>query len=408
MKAIYVLIIGLLSLIPFFFHALTITPMGTDAVYFYLFSCQAPNIPTNIEIPFLSKLFFESLPCDLLSFKFVSSLFLFVSALVVAKIGELFDKEYGWLAGVFVFISTAWLNFHIQIEDDILGFPLLFMATYFFLIGQMENKGNKWKAISIALVLFTGAFVWKGALLYLVAFSFFWVPALITLFGVFFIIGFGSLDQLVGKNMVAENMNVLLYTLFGTGTLGLGHGMGLVGLYFYRQRQWLFVPFLVGLLLNLKWAIHLAPFLGVGMMLIVRDFDLKIKSGKLKFEGWVNKYFVWIFVGMALVSITAQSAGLLLQAPYPAQIEAVQFAIEKSGDATMANDWSYGYWIMFFGGRTEIYGGGWTDYYLQDHEKPEGILLTENPVPLKECRLLKEWAKGGFYKNSIQVYDCAQ
>jgi len=163
------------------------------------------------------------------------------------------------------------------------------------------------------------------------------------------------------------------------------------------------VPFLVALLLNLKWAVHLSPFLGVGIMLAIRDFDLKIVHGKLRLEPWVNKHFVLIFVGMALISISTQSIGLLLQTPYQTQIEAVSFAVEQANGKQMDNDWSYGYWVMYFDGNTATYGGGWPDY---TESWNDDILLTENPKINTDCRLLRTWKKGGFYKNDIRVYDC--
>lgn len=398
-----VLLIAFFSFIPFLFHVLHPLVLGTDAVFFYLFSCGASNIP-QVPIQPLAKLLFEALPCNLIVFKFVSSIFLFASSLIVAKIGELFDKKYGWLAGVFVFFSIAWLGFHIQIEDDLLGYPILFGSVYFFLKGMRDNDRFS-KALAVALVLFVGAFVWKGALLYLAAFSFFWLPSLIILLFVLFYIGFGSIGALFGNSLIQENMDFVKTFLFaGAGSIGLGHGMGLVGVYIYRYRNWLFVPFLVALLFNLKWAIHLSPFLGVGIMLAIRDFDLKIKTGKLRFESWVNNRFVVIFIGMALISLTTQSIGLLFQTPYPGQIEAVSFAVEQANGKLIDNDWSYGYWIMYFGGKTITYGGGWPSY---TDSWNDAILLTENPKINTDCKLLKKWPKGGFYKNDIRIYNCA-
>lgn len=395
-------IIAFLSFTPFFFHVLHPLVLGTDAVFFYLFSCGATNIP-QVPIQPLAKLFFEALPCDLTVFKFVSSIFLFASSLIVAKIGELFDKNYGWLAGVFVFFSIAWLGFHIQIEDDLLGYPILFGALYFFLKGLYGDGGNRSKAISVALIIFTGAFVWKGALLYLVIFSLFWFPALIILLVVLAFIGFGAIGALFGNDLIQENMNFVLGFLAGAGTIGLGHGLGLIGLYIYRKKVWLFVPFLVALLLNLKWTMQLSPFLGVGIMLAVRDFDLKIRAGRLRFEPWVNKWFAWIFVGMALVSVTTQSLGLLFQTPYSTQVEAVSFAVEQANGKLIDNDWSYGYWVMFFDGNTATYGGGWPSY---TESVNESVLLTENPKLPPNCELLKVWYGGGFYKNDIKVMSC--
>ncbi len=407
MKRKHLLLILLFSFLPFVFHVLTPVPIGGDAPFFFLFSCSAPNIPTTVAIPFLSEMFFNILPCNQVLFKLVSSIMLFASSVIVAKTGELFDKENGWLAGVLVFASIAWIHFHIQIEDDILGYPILFLANYFFLKGQLD-KNNSLKVIAIVLVLFVGGFIWKGALLYLVAYSFFFLLAFITLIGSLLYIGFGSLKGLfVGNRLINENLN--FFDLFlspnsGIGQLGFGHGIGLVGLYIYTRRIWLFVPFLFAMLLNIKMTIHIAPFLGLGLMFLVTDMETFIKRKGIVFkEWWANKYFKEVFVGLSLFFTLLVSIMLLFQIPYSSQIKAVQFAVEQSNGETISNDWSYGYWILFFEGKTKTFGGGQPPY---TDSWPNKILLTENPEPNKDCVLLKQWDKAGFYDADIQVYRC--
>ena len=120
-------------------------------------------------------------------------------------------------------------------------------------------------------------------------------------------------------------------------------------------------------------------------------------------EKWVKDHFIAIFIGLAFVSVLTQSIGLLFQTPYESQIEAVKFAVEKADGRLLDNDWSYGYWIMFFGGKTVTYGGGWPDY-TESWNDP--ILLTENTKPNSDCKLIKTWVQGGFYKADIQVYAC--
>ncbi len=234
----HLLLILVFSFIPFVFHLLTVVPVGTDSSFFYLFSCGNEKIPASVDIPFLSKTFFELLPCNLILFKGVSLIALVVSSIIVAKMGELFNKKHGWTAGVLVFLSTAWLHFHVQVEDDLLGYPIVFLANYFFLRGQLE-KNNSLKLLAVALVLFTGIFVWKGALLYLVAYSFFFVFALIALVGSLLYIGFGAIRGLLGNRLIGENLNV--FDLFlspnsGVSQLSFGHGLGFLGIYLYTRK----------------------------------------------------------------------------------------------------------------------------------------------------------------------------
>ncbi len=406
MERKHLLLILLFSFLPFVFHLLTVVPVGTDSSFFYLFSCSNEKIPTNIEIPFLSKLFFELLPCNLILFKAVSLIALVFSSIIVAKTGELFNKKLGWTAGVLVFLSTAWLHFHLQVEDDLLAYPILFLANYFFLRGQLV-KNNSLKVLAVVLVLFTGIFVWKGALLYLVAYSFFFVFALITLVGSLLYIGFGAIKGLVGNKIINENLDV--FNLFlspnsGISQLSFGHGLGFAGIYLYTRKIWLFLPFLIATLINIKWTIHLSPFLGVGLMLLVADANnYRIKKGIIFKEWWANNYFVEIFVGLSLFFTAALSIMILFQLPYSAQTEAVQFTVEQANGELISNDWSYGYWIFFFGGDTKTFGGGWPSYTESWSNR---ILLTENPEPNTDCKLLREWKGSGFYGADIKVYDC--
>lgn len=396
----HILIIAFFAFIPFFFYLFFPTLLGADSFYFYVVSCDGAS---GGDIPLLSRIFFDLMPCNLTAFKYLSFFVLLVSSLIVAKTGELFNKQFGWTAGVFVFISIAWVHFHVQIEDDLLAYPVLFLANYFFLKGQL-NKDNGRKLFAVVLVVFTGALIWKGALLYLVAYTFFFVTSLVILYASLYYIGFGAMHALLGNDLIQENMNAFLLSTLGPRTLGLGHGLGLIGLYLFTRRQFLFVPFLIAMLFNAKWAIHLSPFLGIGIMLMVSDLHGFVLRKGIVFKEWyANKHFKEMFLVLALFSTIALGVGLLFQSPNPSQLEAVQFAVEEAQGEKIDNDWSYGYYIMFFGGDTNTFGGGWPRYTASYNDK---ILLTENPRPFPTCRILRIWYGGGFYGSDIFVYNC--
>ena len=350
----------------------------------------------------MSEWFFKLLPCDLFVFKAVSFVAMFISAIIIGKTGELFDKKHGWMAGILVFISISFTHSFLQVEDDLLGYPVLFLANYFFLKSGF-NKSNYLKALAVALVLITGALLWKGALLYLVVYSFFFVLGIIVLYSVLYYIGFGAMHALLGNNLIQENVNGFL-SLLQPGTLGFGHGIGLLGMYILNRRIWLVIPFFVAMLLNIKWAVHLSPFLGLGLMFLVVDINnFRIRKGIVFREAWANKHFINIFIVLALVSTSTLSIGILLQPPYDSQLEAVEFAVQQAEGKKIDNDWSYGYYIMYFGGDTNTFGGGWPRYTESWNDK---ILLTENPEPNPDCKLLRVWEKGGFYQEDIKVYNC--
>jgi len=383
--------IGLFSLIVFMFHVVHPFMVGTDSYYVYAFSCEQEVNPDGLQ--FLARLFFEYYPCDLLAYKFLSAIVLFVSSVIVAKTGELFDKKNGWLAGLLVFVSIAWVHWHIQIEDDLLGYPVLFLANYFMLKGSL-NKSNLWRLIAIALVLFTGALIWKGALLYLAIYSFFFLIALITLFGVLYYIGFGAMHALIGNPYILENWHGLSFR-----TPGLGHGVGLLGLYLFTRKIWLFVPFLIFSILNVKWAVHLSPFLGLGLMFFYIDI-VKNKHKIPESDVWFHKHLHWVPYIIGLVAVIMVSVMLVFQIPHANQMEASERVVELSEELNVgiSNDWSYGYWIRYFGGVPNNEGGG---RETSDH-LPGTVVLTEEDKP--ECELLEEFGKG--FNFDLKIYKC--
>lgn len=397
-KAFGFLFLFLLSAIPFVFHLLVLVPLGGDAPFFFMLGCDS-SLDSH-SVPILSRLFFLLLPCNLLVFKLVSFVVLFVSSVIVAYTGELFDKRLGWMAGALVFFSVAWVQFHIQIEDDLLAYPLLFLAVYLFIRGDL-NKSNFLRGGAVALILFAGSFFWKGALLYLVGLSFLWSPALIILFIVLFNIGFGSMHALLGNSIVGENLNALV-----AGGLGLGHGIGLFGAYVLVKNYfglrvralWWFLPFFVAMLLNVKWALHLSVFLALGLFFLVKDFE----ENKYRFfkADWVTRNWLSLVLVLVFVMDLGLSVGLLFQFPHANQLEAVQETVSLSLEKGLpiSNDWSYGYFIRFFGGVPDNEGGGGLESILH---RPS-VTLSEQRVT--GCIFLKSFGKG--FNFDLNLYEC--
>lgn len=376
------------------------------------------NFPDD-NTPIVSKILFQTMTCNQFLFKAIIFVAIFFSSLVVAKTGELFNKQQGWLAGVLVFLSTAWVNYHIQVEDDLLAYPLLFLANYFFLRGLMANR-NYYKGFGVLLAILIGLFVWKGAFLYLVVYSFFFVPALIIVFAFLLFINSGALHQIfLPSDSVMENVSALKALELGFGYFGFGHGLGMLGAWVFSRRIFfLGLAFFVASLFNIKWTIHAAPFLGIGLMLLFVKFLEKQPKDYVKpvsrFKWWVS-FDEWVFKNpekalVLLVFLVILVTRIIffvgadtLYAPFPAQIEAIDFLIQKASGGQVFNDWSYGYLILQAGGKTLNFGGGGGDRFVHLEEK--GYYLTENPEGLP-CDLVSVWEKKGFWGSDLKIYKC--
>lgn len=368
-------------------------PFGVDPIYFFGVSCgwYADN-----DLLLFSKFFFENLPCNLIVFKFVGFLLTFSCFLVLWKTGELVDKEFGWLASLFSVVTTGFVLPMFFFEDDLLAFPFLFLANYFFVKGFLKKEFAP-KLFSLGLVLFVGLFIWRGAFLYLLAYSFFFWPASVLLLFSFVFIPFDTmLANFLPSFDAVEN-----YPILGLGTLGFGWiGLGV----FLIGKLWIGLPFLFFGLLKSKYLIHFGFWLGLGFVFFARFLNVhpkfKARFGVEFTSGLSKTLSFWCFLiacGLALNVV-------FFQPPLDFQVEAVKSVVELSSVSgkPILNDWSYGYWIRFFGGVPSNEGGG--GWVFAEPIK-NSVVLTEKNVDLSiiDCDLNGYYGSVGY---SIKTYSC--
>lgn len=392
LKKHQILILILLSVIPLAFNLIRPNLFGTDTYYFYAVACGNAEITS---IPILSQIIFSVMPCDFVWFKIVGFLLLASTVLIVAFMGSKLNKEFGWLAGVFLFLNSLTILEFSRLEDDTFAFPILIFAMLLFLLGEMKSK-NLYRFIALGLVLFAGL-IWKGAFVYLVAFSLSFIPALIVLILVMvFVVKnlIGAITVFYTNFEIAENLPII----------GLAYQLFLLIGFLGAKRFFILQLALFGFLafINAKFAIHLVPLLAIGLTFVVSKFftlpDLRFNPAKPYVKWLIPVILIYAFV----IAITT---GFLILNQFPTvhQMEAVEFAVEQSGDTNVSNDWSYGYYILAAGGKTQTFGGGWPIY---NYSYINPILITENPIDHPVCKLLKEWENGGFDNARIRVYDC--
>lgn len=389
-----ILIILALCIVPFLFYFARPDLFGTDTYYFYAVACGNAKASS---IPLISEFVFSVMPCDFNAFKITSFLLLVSAVLIVSFMGSLFNKEFGWLAGVFLFLNSLTVLEFARLEDDTLAYPFLFAAMMLFLLGIRESK-NAYKLCALGLVLLSGL-IWKGAFVYLVGFSLSFTPALIVLILVFFFVIknlSGAINAFYTNFEVLENLPIigLAYQLFLL--------IGFLGVKAFFVVQLVFFAFLA--FINAKFGVHLSPILALGLVFVIQKVFARPEIKAFP-EHPVRKWLVPVVLIYAFVIAGATGWLILNQFPTASQTEAVQFAVEQSGNVNMSNDWSYGYWIIAYGGETRTFGGGWPIY---NDSNVNRFLLTENPKPVKSCRVLKEWKRGGFDNADIRVYDCQE
>lgn len=385
-------IIILVCLIPFLAYFARDTLWNTDTFYFAGVSC---GLVQAHDTPILSTIFFEHFPCDEFSFKFLGLVLFIGSSLILAKIGELFSPRYGWLAPVIINLASYWMLTFTKIEDDLLAIPLLLGGLWFFVYGE-KNRDNMAKVAAVFLTGVAGLF-WKGSILFLLAYAVTFLPALIALLVIVFLFlnnNFGALVDAVWPNeLVAENrplIGIIQQWLLLSGFGG-----------FFRVLPWQFWFVTLLAVANEKFAFILSLMLSLGLVVWLEKV-LEKKSGfnvleRFVHENWKAAVFLW--VGAMLLTTSYQITGL---PPYPSQIDAVKDVVRIADGNQIFNDWSYGHYIIYYGGLPSHAGGG-PDFF--PYLSPNAYFLTERDLDkLGGCDLVRDYGQG--FEENVKLYHC--
>lgn len=370
------------SLIPFILYFFKPVMNGLDGYGYNSYNCGTllqPHLVDSLITP-LSKLFFSLMPCSFFWPKVVGWLLFFFTLVILGLIGELFDFERGWLFGLFGALCTVFVSFFFELEEMSFGVPLIFLAFY-FVFRFVENRGklfvpvnndwNKWFAL--VCVLLAGCF-WKGSIFFLfwlvlvLPVLWFVVVPVVVLFGVQIFSGL----WLPG---VVESLPLagLVYLFF----------LNFFWFYVPRRYLWFLLPLVLLFLVSAKYLFFVVPFLLIGVAQLFKKWPKK--SGVL--------FFVLLlvsFVGLLLAGVNG-----LGHAPVLDDVRVIEFAVREADGNKVFNDWSYGYWVFYFGGSTDFFGGG----VNPDFNSVKGIIVTKRDedvngaVSLLVGEKLKVWKR---------------
>lgn len=380
MEKKHYLLLALLLAVPFImFITLRENIVGTDS---YMFLSHICNGTTLIDQPPLVSIIFSIIPCDFVAIKIILYILALASLLAIAKTAEIWHKNNAWLAGLFVFLSPILLFEFSQLENDQLAYPILFWANYFMLRGIKLQK-KKPQIIGLFLIVATGLLLWNGAVYYLFPY------AALTLFA--FPFAAGALWIWGEKLANALRPNLLVYeNLQGFGLIFLGGFLiSVLGLFCDVV---LAVPGIFWLLIlwcNMKFGIHVVPFLSIATLNLYNHPNFKRFDKKCGKPIWESMKIALVAFAVVMLFVLGTSI-TYSQPPTAGQTEIVKKFVEMQSDCgtdCAKNDWSYGYWVEFYGGKATAYGGG---IWEQDYNS--GIILTMwdlNCTMLRQDREMK-------------------
>ena len=335
MKAWQILFLFLLSfsfLIPSLLREM---PFGSDSQYFLNHACGkgVDNLETT---PLLAKAFFESIPCEPLLWKVIPSFIIFFCALFAGKMGELFHKEKGWMVGLFVFFSFAFIQQAFQFEDDVLAYPILYASLFFYMkakVGKEKLSGINY-LFAFGLLGLAGLF-WKGAIFYLLVYAFGNLLSFLGFLLANFLFKANPITSVFININIGENV-----PFWGV----LAHFIPLLIGFIYipaiimpETLIWLLFGFF-----TVKFSFHAVPFLAIGFLHLLEANKENKRLKNLLFLGSI----------VPLLSMVLIFGGF----PQYDDLEMAQYVSKYSNGRTIINNWGLGYLIKFYGGNPANYG----------------------------------------------------
>lgn len=348
---IYILLIIVFSLLTVFIRKYV---AGVDTYYYINHICYG----TAIDKPILSTFIFDLLPCNMLVFKLIQILLLVSVIILVSILGKQFNKEYGYLAGIFLFLGLS-LPYELlgNLEPQQLALPFIIL-TFIFIVKFINiKKYNKYKIFNFILSLIfciLSCLIWDGSyfliIIYIIIFPLLLIPSVI-----FLILRSDILiyffNRIVPSFSVYENMPIIaiiywLFLLIGVPQM----------IKTDMKKKCIFLFLLILGIINAKYSILVVPLLAVGIMLLFIEYinkeDVKKYAKAISLLFFIPIIFIFALIGIYSAMPTNNIISDISTAH--------QYSIDNNYN--FENDWGLGYFSQFLGYNVK-YKGSNSNYY---------------------------------------------
>lgn len=359
-----------------------------DSYYFLGAVCEQGNYDYTV-VPILAFHALKYLPCDELLLKMLSVLSFFASAFILFHIVELWWPKMGWMGLLTTAITHIFSFQHFRFENEIFAYPLVFLSAFFFL---RYTKKHEILDLAASLTILTFSFgFWGGGIYYLFAFAFtepllwtvaipiawfFWQPLFLN---------FWPRPEIVENDPIRGLLRTIFY--------------GAVFLLSMKTRKVLHWPLFWTTLflltfgtLNPKFFILTLPFLA---LVIIHAYNVTPQAAK--------NNMLLVMLAFSIVP----PADLILDgiSPKAHHVQAVKetIAYNNTHDVNeyIANDWTYGHLIHYYGGKTKEHSGP-NDHNL--FAAKNQLVLTGLRLP---CTVIKQYEFDVAGLNSpLTLYKC--
>ena len=352
------LIIAILSFVPFLFYLTSSGLIDGDSFYYLNSVC---NNTQGTASSYLFVYILDFLPCNLFLIKLFYFLLYFVSMIILTKIVELFSKNSEYTPFL---VSATFLVFEfMKFENDAFGYLLGFLAIYLFF------KYRGWRKIYSIISLFVAFLFWEGSGYWLILFPVWFIAFSLIYFNRFWWFVFSI------ESSIIEHTPWL-------GFMNYGLILPLIYIGFLNTKEIkIKITFILLVLINVfvakLWVLAL-PF---GLIIACNSIGFLKKEWDYQLKNYVLISGI-IFIVFALF--------FCLNQPFTEKdINLIQRGVDlacEQNDCWLENDFSVGHTVRYLGGKTNSYGGV-TAY------KYEGIIIDvnspKNILPLN-CNILEE------------------
>lgn len=341
--------------------------VGNDSYYFmnYIYGY---NEDISQSAP-LSTVIFAVMPDNLIIIRVVMLLVALMTIYVFSKCSDLYKPGSGWLAGTLLMCGAFFTKFLFELEDDLFAMPFIFLALYFVIKYQLDQK-KKYIYLSLFFIGIA-CLLWKFAIFYFILFIFFtnfskiylWcaiilIPFLKTIFN-FILAGFTTTVNEFQPGFVLLSMSIFL--LFGINKK-------------YRIKEnFLGLAIFISLaVLNSKFAIVVFPIL---VLNIAKSIELYTKELKYLLFMFCAFYFIAISFSFLTAYPNSETNELFIVAQQTKDYNYPELEVKPY--------WGFGHYYIFY---TKNY---YPDYGSYKPTAQNGIIVTyPNDKSVEWCNLI--------------------
>src|SRR6056297_1769098 len=122
------IVITLLFITPMLFRALPF--IGLDSYAYANYICGiTEQVPSNT--PIIGQFIMDILPCNIYVIYIILFIICLMTSWIFSKIGKKYNKEYGWLSGILIYLGLTSFSIFLKLETEVFALPFIALAWYF-------------------------------------------------------------------------------------------------------------------------------------------------------------------------------------------------------------------------------------------------------------------------------------